>query len=258
MEVKAAWKVLTDAEKRGGRFYTIDAVVTTGLDAASRPTTAVVDVGLIGFHITHKSKSAPQWTWATFEHVDNLTSSLSTPACHARAGCSLASSFYCPDGCCPDNCQTVTCTGAVCPELGPSGRPVNLPTQVRRIQDVAAMQPGDRQVGSLNATFQRLLAGSPWAHYELVSTQWPSRPATVGGEPVPPFLANVALETYNQGPTAQGTDGAGAYPGPHYSPFDASVSSSCLKCHSLAVTAGKDRTGAAARADFSFLLGKAQ
>ena len=258
MEVKAAWKVLTAAELRGGRFYSIKALVTTGTDAAGKPITAVADVGMIGFHITHKSTRSPQWTWATFEHVDNLTSSLRRPGCRAHATCS--SSFYCPDGCCPDNCQPVSCTGGTCPELTPAGRPVNLPTQVERIQDVALMNPPDRDVGRLNQAFRQLLAGSVWENYQLISTQWPSRPSAPGGAPVPPFLANVALETYNQGPTAEGSDGHTAYPSAGYAPFAQveTPSSSCLKCHSVAVTAGRDRRDKPASADFSFLLGKAQ
>ena len=258
MEVKAAWKLLTPAELRGGRFYSIKALVTTGADAAGKPITAVADVGMIGFHITHKSTRAPQWTWATFEHVDNLSSSLRRPGCRARATC--ASSFYCPDGCCPDNCQPISCSAASCPELTPAGRPVNLPTQVERIQDVALMNPPDRDVDRLNLAFRQLLSGSVWENYQLISTQWPSRPSVAGGVPVPPFLANVALETYNQGTTAAGDDGHTAYPAAGYQPFapTSTPSSSCLKCHSIAVTAGRDRRNKPALADFSFLLGKAQ
>jgi hypothetical protein len=258
IEVKAAWKVLTPAERLAGRFYAVRAVISTGRDSAGRPLTAVADLGLIGFHITHKSRSSPQWSWATFEHLDNLTSSLRAPACRARVACTVAASFYCPDGCCPDNCQTTTCTDGVCPELTAAGRPVHLPVQVSRVQDVAAMALPDREVTRVNAAFQRLLAGSVWANYALVSTQWPSRPDVAGGVPAPPFLANVALETYNQGGTTAGSDGAAAYPSAGYAPFAATVSSSCLKCHATAVTAGTNRAGHRAPADFSFLLGKAR
>jgi hypothetical protein len=257
MEVKAAWKIMTPAELRGGRFYTTRALVTTGTDSTGKPITAVADVGMIGFHITHKSKSAPQWTWATFEHVDNLTSSLRRPECRARAACATA--FFCPEGCCPDNCQT-TCTGSGCAELTPAGQPAHLPTQVNRIQDVARMNPPDRGVDRLNQAFAQLLAGSVWANYQLISTQWPSRPSVAGGAPVPPFLANVALETFNQGPSAEGSDGTTPYPAAGYQPFAlvATPSSSCLKCHRIALTAGTDRVGKQALADFSFLLGKAK
>jgi hypothetical protein len=144
--------------------------------------------------------------------------------------------------------------------LNAAGRPAHLPTQVERVQDVARMQPGDRDVAGLNRSFSQLLAGSVFANYALVSTQWPSRPASPGGVPVPPFLANVALETYNQGPSPEGSDGGAAYPSAAYSPFSAidTPSSSCLKCHSIARSAGTDRRGNQASADFSFLLGKAR
>jgi hypothetical protein len=258
MEVKAAWKVLSAAELQGGRFYGIKALISTGFDASGRRVTALADVGLIGFHITHKSTSSPQWTWATFEHVDNLTSSLHKPACQARVACTLAASFYCPDGCCPDDCQTTTCTGGVCEELTASGRPAHLPVQVTRAQDVSQMSPADRDVSRLNDAFRHLLAGSVWANYQLIGTQWPVHPATAGGDPAPPFLANVALETFNQGGSPEGSDGAVAYPAAGYAPFSADVSSSCLKCHATAVTAGVNRSNRRASADFSFLLGKAR
>jgi hypothetical protein len=258
IEVKAAWKVLTPAELQGGRFYAIRARLTTGRDAAGRAVEALADVGLIGLHITHKSRSSPQWTWATFEHVDNLTSSLRRPECRARVACTLAATFFCPDGCCPDDCQTTTCTDGVCPELAASGLPAQLPTQVTRVQDVALMSPPDRDVGRVNEAFRHLLAGTVWANYQLIGNQWPTRPEVAGGVPAPPFLANVALETFNQGHTPEGSDGAAAYPSAGYAPFRASTSSSCLKCHFTAQTAGTDRAGHRAPADFSFLLSKAR
>jgi hypothetical protein len=250
IEVKAAWKVLTQPELRGGRFYHIKAVLRTGTDSAGQPTTEIADVGLIGFHITHKTRSSPQWTWATFEHVDNLTSSLHDPACHTQSAC--GSTGLCALGCCPQNCQTSSCIGDACAELS-STSPTSLPTQVTRVQDVARMMPADLDVGSVNQAFQRLLAGSVWANYALISTQWPEQPNVLGGAPAPPFLANVALETFNQGPTAQGNDGAVAYPASSYQPFAATTSSSCMKCHFKATTSDTSK-----KSDFSFLFTHAQ
>ena len=252
IEVKAAWKVLTQAELRGGRFYRIKALLTTGEDSAGQPTTEIADVGLIGFHITHKTRSSPQWTWASFEHVDNLTSSLQNPSCHNQSACSATSA--CALGCCAQNCQTTNCRmdDASCAELR-GGSPTHLPTQVTRVQDVARMTPADRDVGSVNQAFQRLLAGSVWANYALISTQWPEQPNVLGGAPAPPFLANVALETFNQGATAQGSDGAASFPASGYQPFANTTSSSCMKCHFKATTSDPNK-----KSDFSFLFTHAQ
>jgi hypothetical protein len=252
IEVKAAWKVLTQAELQGGRFYHIKALLRTGEDSAGRPTTELADVGLIGFHITHKTRSSPQWTWATFEHVDNLTSSLQNPSCHNTSACGATS--LCALGCCAQNCQTAACRAgdASCAELR-SASPTHLPTQVTRVQDVARMTPVDRDVASVNLAFQRLLAGSVWANYVLISTQWPEQPNVLGGTPAPPFLANVALETFNQGPTAQGSDGAVSYPASDYLPFASTTSSSCMKCHFKATTSDLSQ-----KSDFSFLFTHAQ
>ena len=248
IEIKPAWKVLTQAELRGGRFYHIKAVVRTGEDSAGQPTTEIADVGLIGFHISHKTRSSPQWTWATFEHVDNLTSSLQNPNCHNSSACTATS--QCALGCCAQNCQTATCRtdDASCAELR-SGSPTHSPTQVTRVQNVALMTPADRDVGGVNQAFQRLLAGSVWANYALISTQWPQQPSAAGGAPAPGFLANVALETFNQGPTAQGSDGAVSYPTAGYQPFASTTSSSCMKCHFKATTSDTSK-----QSDFSFLF----
>jgi hypothetical protein len=240
IEVKAAWKVLDAGELASARFYSVKALVTTGFDASGKPQTEVVDAGLIGFHIAHKTQSSPQWSWATFEHVDNLAGSLRDPGCGTRLSCIP---YLCVGSCCPDNCQTVRCQDQSCPELE-DGAPLNDPVQVKRVQDVAQMALPDHDVGAINSAFQRLLAGSVWANYALISNQWPSQPNQDGGVPQPPFLANIALETFNQGPSPTGSDGAAAYPGSRYDPSNLNVSSSCMKCHSKG-------------SDFSFLLGHA-
>jgi len=56
VEIKAAWKVLTPAETRSGRFHTVQAL----LDGAQQPVT----VGLVGFHFF--LSNGGQGSWATF------------------------------------------------------------------------------------------------------------------------------------------------------------------------------------------------
>jgi hypothetical protein len=108
---------------------------------------------------------------------------------------------------------------------------------------------GDNNVDSLNKTFRALLQGSVWANYQLISTQWVGE---AGVLPKPPFLANTVLETYIQMPKPP-SDGPIPFPSPGYNPFAPGVTSSCLKCHSVATTAsGK------AKGDFSFILGEAK
>ena len=88
-------------------------------------------------------------------------------------------------------------------------------------------------------------AGRPsvWANYELISTQWPTKPSkgcdveagtTVDriGTPAPQFLGNSTLESYIQGKVPN-------------------VSSSCMECHANATTTRSVF-------DFTFILEQAQ
>jgi len=62
MEIKAAWKVLTEQDDPK-RYYTSEAVI---FDPESSTPCSEATLGLVGLHITHKNFNAPQWVWATF------------------------------------------------------------------------------------------------------------------------------------------------------------------------------------------------
>ncbi|MEP6755441.1 MAG: hypothetical protein ABJA67_08070, partial [Chthonomonadales bacterium] len=66
--VKAAWREIEP--KESGRFYTCHAWICDDV-GGKRTNWRRRLMGLIGFHITKKTLSAPQWIWATFEQVDN-------------------------------------------------------------------------------------------------------------------------------------------------------------------------------------------
>lgn len=219
MEIKAAWKIL-GAGDDPTRFYKIQANVFNDANGSPSPGTNPVTLGLVGFHILHKAKGQSKWVWSTFEQTDNVTA------------------FSYPDG--KPNVQTAKTPYT---ELDPTGKPINLPVNVVRIN------PIENPATDMNAGFQKLLAGSVWANYSLVATQWAGN---LGGLPKPAYMANTVIETYTQGPTPP-SDGPIAYPSPGYKPFSPSASSSCMKCHSVAVAADQKTN-----ADFSFLLGNAQ
>ena len=68
MEVKVAWKKLGTGDD-ASKFYTITPEV---YHPYSTPKYTKGDkYGLVGMHIMVRTKDAPQWIWATFEHVDN-------------------------------------------------------------------------------------------------------------------------------------------------------------------------------------------
>ncbi|MBL8659786.1 MAG: hypothetical protein JNM75_08530 [Rhodospirillales bacterium] len=89
VEVKAAWRLLTEAERSSGRFHI--AQVRTyewqqpGRVYAGSPGDPLhpcfVDqvMGLIGLHLKVKTPSAPYYIWATFEQADNVRDAAGDP-----------------------------------------------------------------------------------------------------------------------------------------------------------------------------------
>ncbi len=70
VEIKAAWRALTDEEARSGRFYTNQVIVYEGTAFVDQQYQNVV-YGLVALHIIHKTKSFPTFVFATWEQVDN-------------------------------------------------------------------------------------------------------------------------------------------------------------------------------------------
>jgi hypothetical protein len=221
--LKSSWKVLGPRD-RPERFHTSRVLVYTDSSSTTNPPTrqscALRTLGLVGFHIAHKTNSAPQWLWSTFEQVDNV---------RVPAGSGLRPNFHDP-----------ACTG--CPANQPPPQPWNPDVKAPPTQLVREI-PIDSATQTLNAQWQARLRGvngrSVWQFYELVSTQWPTAPGAdpdgpnALGNPAPRFLANTTLESYIQGRVPN-------------------VSSSCIGCHNNATTT----TGA--QSDFSYLLERAQ
>ncbi|HZP65758.1 MAG TPA: hypothetical protein VFB32_05565 [Rudaea sp.] len=199
-ELKFAWRILIKGDDRS-RYLTSAAIVppVNGKcpdGTAPQRDQCDVEVGLVGMHIGHKTASSPQWIWATFEQVDNLSvDNVAHPA--------LKPSFFDPN----------------CPICLPDEPPAQLsngnwastpPTQVWRAIPI----PADKV--ALNGEAEAALgkAGSALAYYQLVDTQWPTEPTKPptkpeaglpgavenkpGGDPTPVFLTNITMETYFQ------------------------------------------------------------
>lgn len=201
MEFKAAWKVL-GANDNAAHFFTQQAIVYNDEDGSPSPGTNPVTVGLVGLHITHKTPRQSNWLWSTFVQTE-VSQSFNNPNCPASQ--------------CPPNVETAS-TPYV--ELNPDGTPHNKPVQVVGFSPTTA--------ASYNATFQGLLKGTPWAYYQLISTQWQGGS---GSRTKPPQLGNPVLETF-VGNTK---------------PY------SCLDCHNFA----QDSPGGS-KSDFSFAINAKQ
>jgi hypothetical protein len=204
-ELKLAWRIMKPCDPAKpkdpcddmSRFFVEDAYIKDlGPDGAELQ--RKVKVGLVGMHIAHKSETSPQWIWATFEQVDNLSvDQVAHPNLHA--------SFNDPN--CP------ICVTDVQPQQNAQKVYPRIPVQVSRTIPI----PADKV--ALNAQVAAALAkvgktGSVWQYYQLIDTQWPTGPKTPpasptgglpdavtnksGGNPTPVFLTNVTMETYFQ------------------------------------------------------------
>ena len=200
-EVKAAWKVL-GANDNASRFFTIQAIVYNDVAGDPSPGPNPVTLGLVGLHVVQKTGRQPNWIWSTFEQIENDTKSFFNPNC--------------PSTQCPKNTPTVPQPTAAAQELNRVTKNPNYPAA-----QVVAVTPTSAQ--TLNATFQKLLQGTPWAYYQLISTQWTGE---LGNQPKPFNLGNSVQETF-------------VSPGSGYG---------CINCHTGAVTTANRG------ADLSWLL----
>ena len=276
MEIKTAWKILTDSDNSADYYSTAAQIMVPAEHTVSGETLCIeAEVGLVGMHIMQKFSTptdfSEYWAWASFEHINNAPladgapvsqlndqssmSSLAPTACslNPKNAGSTDYAFYDPD--CNSN-------GAQC-ELnqGPkallgqkyyaweSEPPYAKPymtqgsdrlygTQVARCWDI---YPSAKAV---THNYVKQFGDSVWKKYMMIGVQWAAASNTGGGPfaklmpfPAPIYMANSVLETYVQtGSVEDPGNGAG----------------SCIICHSLAVdTAGND-------ANFSFLPGSAK
>jgi hypothetical protein len=220
MEVKASWRELTDSDtpQVKARFFRRTAWIYTP-KSGSKPASCIQsEVGLVGLHVTQKTPSRPQWTWATFEQVDNVPPFTPPLAVSAPVARTLPYSFNNP-ACPPSQCVPNQSTQK-------NGQPTGIPTQVTRVVNVGTAA---QQANPLwQAALRSAMLTSPFQYYELVDIQWPQNPSQrPAGNPAPGLLANTTMETYV-------------------------VESSCLNCHYTARTASGKLSS-----DFSFLLAEA-
>ena len=257
--IKVSWRIL-ESDKDKERFHNVDALVFIPASEDGKTKEACVrkTLGLIGFHVGHKTKSRLQWIWTSFEHVDNVPEQKEVDARNLKT----AYNFYDP-----------ACEAGKCPVNATPPRPWRFPDRSLKfpggfksqITRVTALTDDTKEI---NAKFQNILKGTVWANYMLLSTQWPSdfgcsskivqnqvpdlppntdfdKQPDMNCAPAPAFLANSTLETYSQGSVPQ-------------------ASSSCMACHGNAVSYQQRPSNAPPDAkffnqsDFTFTLEKAR
>jgi hypothetical protein len=233
IEVKLAWKRLSPAEITSHRFLTRQLPVLPYRPACATPASEVPaahksgnaadnhnsqatgqqTLGLIGMHISMRTRSSPQWIWATFEQIDNtrLDFSSGDDAHKLPDHPSLAS----PDK--PErlvSANLLPVTNATC-----NGQAVDDWDESKPLPPVEVLRlvPPPQGTDKVNREAQRFLASqnSVFRYYELNGTQWPKHPRSpavpggnqsapesiirkMPGEVVPVYLTNATMETYFQ------------------------------------------------------------
>lgn len=255
IELKLAWKVMGESDQTE-RYFTERAYVLDEDGSCTKE-----NVGLIGMHIGHKTQSSPQWIWSTLEQVDNVRVNSLDP--HGP----VKPSFYDPS---EPTLPANVCPGTLNTRTGQCKNSVNSPTQVTRLI------PIQKDKEQLNHSIQQGLKAedSIWQYYELIDTQWPTRPEEKpsdptklpesvtnksGGFPTPVYLTNTVMETYFQKgnqPASNEEEGNTTCSGNQI----IFGTESCMGCHSSAGIASSYSTKDGAvfnpqlSADFSWLL----
>ena len=255
--LKVSWKIL-DPKDDKGKFHTVDALIAMPWhDQQSEPPCLRKTLGLVGFHVMHKTKSRPQWIWTSFEHVDNVPEQKDVEARNLKP----SYNFFDP------SCDTAKCKVNETPPrpwepkhvLGLKFHNKEFKSQITRVI------PLTDETKKMNKQFQDILGKTVWKNYMLLSTQWPTdfpctqrfsdqtnpEPRTefrkepdMTCAPAPTYLANSTLETYSQG-------------------SEPLASSSCMACHGNAVSYQQRPPNLKPedffnQSDFTFMLEKAR
>ena len=204
IEVKAAWREFTSDETQEliDTFYSITAQVYDPVDQVCREK----KLGLVGLHIVHKTPLRPQWIWSSFEHISNVPKHGTTPDQNDKFSYNDPSKEQ----------ETDSPAAPVTVDNEPVADPT--PTQVIREFKLHPSAGGNVGTVAMNQRYQQELAGSVWANYQLVTTQWPrethnpgvSPPDNIAGDPFPAMIQNPAdpnsvsvsnttMESYVQG-----------------------------------------------------------
>jgi hypothetical protein len=249
---KVSYRIL-DPEKNKhliDKFHTSDALIFFPGPPATKTGPACVEkkLGLVGFHVGHKTRFAPQWVWTSFEHVSNVPDEALDGSIEKKLD---RYNFF--NAKCTNDCPAVNDTP---PQPWDPDTSLTFKGPYRSQVVRKRMLPGPviDEVAKLNEAFQGLLKGTVWENYMLLTTQWPSNRACVQEvqkleqekkdlmtvvdptcAPAPTYLANTTLETYSQGKIPL-------------------ASSSCMACHGNATTKHVPATAS----DFTFILEKAQ
>jgi hypothetical protein len=245
IEVKAGWRIIPPNEvtKLSPRYKMIKGLVPTKVVVNSDHTTTLSDyqpamLGLVALHIIRKTPNFPQFTWATFEHVD-LAPTEGQPVDPNKDY--ILFNKNCPNTC--TDSTNKTCYA----NQNPNPKTASLKTPIQVVR-CASTVPDDQAVAGVNQNFQSQIRlanpQSVFQYYQLVSTQWPKSPVK---DPATPKPTLVPLTTGNITPDVMGNLAAETY----------ALNLGCMSCHQFGFSQAKvGNTNIAS--DYSFIFGSAK
>ena len=258
--IKASWKLMSESDLAKRNYHVIDGLLYRA------PTSCIpIKLGLVGFHVGHKTDSRQQWIWTTFEHKDNAPTEQ-----EVKAGIPEGQKYNFYDPLCHTCSVNQTPDGSWDPDARKwdLSHPSKFKSQIVRTGIHTSFNDGglttlEDDVKTLNDKFHKSpqIAGTVWANYNLITTQWPSSfPCATKNDPgnlpdptctpFPPFLANSTLETFSQ-PLQEAEAGKN-------DPDLPLATSSCISCHNNATTKLPSTSKAQVmRSDFTYILEKA-
>jgi hypothetical protein len=283
--VKVSWKILGPNDDKA-KFHHVEALVAmpTTEDQQIDPPCLRKTLGLVGFHVVHKTKDRPQWIWTSFEHADNVPEQSQIDEFRNNTDPNKKAPKF--------NFYTLSCNDNDCPVNETPPRPWDPePTnglQFRRDSNghaifnsqIVRTVPLTEETNAIDKQFHAVLGDSVWKNYILIGTQWPSdfgcathpsalkNPPPPGTDfdkqpdmncaPAPTFLANSTLETYSQGQIPQASSSCMACHGNATSYLRRSPDVKDSKDPSVAADAEKRRQTFMNQSDFTFMLEKAR
>lgn len=190
ISVKAAWRVLTDADAdTRAQYYSRNATISVDASKSATGQAFVIEnavIGLVGMHIVQKTPSQPNWIWSTFEHVELYDGA--NPILDVGTEGDLAS----------NRPPAVAATGETATTFLWTDPATGAPTASDYLPPLIARSPNELPLPSTsNQTWQARLS-APWSNYRLVTTQWTGsdgRPNPKNSNGVS-IAKNTTLETY--------------------------------------------------------------
>lgn len=156
----------------------------------------LVQVGLVGMHIALKTEDQPNFIWATFEHIDNcpekgnIENKQYSFYNYAEKDSKIPNTVPYPNENVNDHIVSKKDFYAAPKWFNPRGD-----TDAIKSSQILREDPIPAGTQGINKVFQKALANTVWANYQLVGTQW-THPFTQ--KIIPDRLANSTLESFEQ------------------------------------------------------------